>query len=352
MPPRLVLLVLDGFSPRHCTRAVAPHLVSAGETGAWAPSGGRAVLASATYPNHASLVTGTEPVVHGIFANDTFTSEGVRPAQNVGARGVTLLDAARGAGLATAVVVGDPKILGVVGAARCDTHWPPGGAIPPGTPLVRGYAANAVTFQALLDVLERDADVVLCQLDNTDGVSHMFGPDSPEALAAHAEADALVGELLRLLRRGARWAETVVAVVSDHSQLATDPDQPPLDAPGALTRAGVAAEVVEEGSAALIRTRETDAARRVVGELPGVAGVVDFVPGVLYAYAVPGRGFATRKPLPRGVHGCPTTRPSLCVAAGGHPGIARLRATFAAEPPTNAALGRLLAAAVGLPWRP
>lgn len=40
MPPRLVLLVLDGVSPRYCTRA--------------------------------SLVTGRDPVVHGIFANDTF----------------------------------------------------------------------------------------------------------------------------------------------------------------------------------------------------------------------------------------------------------------------------------------
>lgn len=351
MPPRLVLLVLDGFSPRHCTRAIAPNLVSAGETGAWAPGGGRAVLASATYPNHASLVTGTEPIVHGIFANDTFTDAGIRPAQDVGARGVTLLDAARAAGLSTGVAVGDPKILGVVGASRGDAHWPPGGVLPPGTPTVRGYAANAVTFRALLDVLDHGADVVLCQLDNTDGVSHLFGPDSPEALAVHAEADALVGELLDTLRRGPRWRETLVAVVSDHSQLATDPDAPPIDVPAALIGAGIGAEVIEEGSAALIRARESDGARRVVGALAGVAGVVDFIPGVLYAYAKPGRGFATRKPLPRGVHGCPATTPTLCLATGGHPGIAALREAFALEAPSNATLARLLARAVELPWR-
>lgn len=350
MPPRLILLVLDGFSPRHCTRAIAPNLVRAGEDGAWAPRGGRAVLAAATYPNHASLVMGTEPVHHGIFANDTYTDEGVRPAQDVSARGVSLLDAARAAGARTAVVVGDPKILGVVGASRCEAHWPPGGVVPPGTPLVRGYAANRVTFGALLDVLDAGADAVLCQLDNTDGVSHMFGPDSPEAVAVHAEADTLVGELLATLRRGARWRETAVLVVSDHSQLPTDPGAPPLDVPGALRRAGVEAEVIEEGSAALIRAPELDAARRVVGALPGVAGVQAFVPGVLYAHAAPGRGFATRKPLPRGVHGCPATTPSLCVAVGGHPGIAALRPAFAASPPSNAAVGRQLAAAVGLRW--
>jgi hypothetical protein len=51
MAPRVVVLVLDGFSPRHCRREVTPALVAAGEAGA--PGGGRAVLASATYPNHA-----------------------------------------------------------------------------------------------------------------------------------------------------------------------------------------------------------------------------------------------------------------------------------------------------------
>jgi type I phosphodiesterase/nucleotide pyrophosphatase len=348
--PRLVVLVLDGFSPRHCTRAIAPNLVRAGEEGAWARDGGRAVLASATYPNHASLVTGTEPLHHGIFANDTYTEAGVRPAQDVGARGASLLDAARAAGLRTAVVVGDPKILGVVGASRCDTHWPLGGVVPPGTPLVRGYAANAVTFGVLLDTLEQGAEAVLCQLDNTDGVSHMFGPDSPEAVAVHAEADGLVGQLVATLRRGPRWQETILLVVSDHSQLPTDPDLPPLDLPGALRQSGVDAEVIEEGSGALIRTREPEAARRVASALPGVAGVQPFAPGVLYAHAAPGRGFATRKPLPRGVHGCLATVATLCVATGGHPGLAALRQAFAATPPSNATVARQLAAAVGLPW--
>ncbi len=352
MPPRVVLLVLDGFSPRHCTRAIAPNLVAAGEEGAWVPGGGRAVLASATYPNHASLVTGTDPIAHGIFANDTFTDVGVEPAEAVGARGVTLLDAARVAGLKTAVVAGDPKILGVVGGARCDERWPPGGVLPPETPTVRGYAANAVTFRALMGVLDRGADVVLCQLDNTDGVSHLFGPDSPEAVAAHAEADALVGELLGTLRQAPRWRETILAVLSDHSQLATDPDEPPIDLPAALGRAGVEAEVIEEGSAALIRTRKSEVPTRVVEALDGVAGVLGFAPGILYAYAKPGRGFSAEGRLPRGLHGCPMTRPALCLATGGHPGVAALRAAFPRGVPTSATWPRLLASVTGLPWRP
>jgi hypothetical protein len=350
MPARLLILVLDAFAAKYCTRAIAPHLVRAGEEGAWVRGGGRAVLPSVTYPNHASLVTGLAPADHGIFATSTFTKGGIRPSRDVGARGTSLLDAARTAGLRTAVVVGDANILGVVGASRCDAHWPPAGVLPPGTPLVRGYAANAVTCGALLETLERGADVVLCQLDNTDGVSHEYGPDSPEAVAAHAEADGLVGRLLDGLRRDARWHETVVAVISDHGQIARDLEAPPIDVPGALRGAGIEAETIPDGSAVLVRTRDIDGARRVVGALDGVVEVVPFAPGIVYGHARPGRAFRTAKPLPRGVHGCPGTATTLCLATGGHPAVVSLRAAFAAGVPTSATLGRLLTSAIGLRW--
>jgi len=350
MPPRLVFLVLDAFLPKYCTPAIAPTLVKAGEEGAWIGSGGRAVLPSVTYPNHASLVTGREPADHGIFASTTFTDGGIRRARDVGAQGATMLDAARAAGLGTAVVVGDSSILGVVGAARCDVHWPPDGVLPPGTPLVRGYAANAVTFRALLEVLGQGADVVLCQLDNTDAISHEYGPESPEAVAAHREADALVGQLLESLRGGPRWQETVVALISDHGQLTRDMDAPLIDIPGALRQAGLEAEVIVDGNAVLVRAKDTDGPRRLLATLNGIAAVAPFAPGILYAHAKPGRAFLAGKPVPRGVHGCPGTAPTLCLATGGHPTIAVLRDAFAAATPTSATLGRLLAGAVGLHW--
>lgn len=350
MKPRLIMLVLDGFSPRHCTPAITPNLVALGETGAWARGGGRAMLPSATYPNHASLVTGLDPLQHGIFANNTLTADGIRPAQHVGARGVTFLDAARAAGLSTGVVTGDAKILGVVGARRCDAHWPPDGVVPPGTPLVRGYAHDDVTFAAFLDLLDRDTDVMLCQLDNTDGMSHDYGPDSPEAIATHAEADRRVRTLVERLSAGPRWRETILAVISDHSHTTTDPGAPPINLHAALRGAGIAAEVVEEGSGALIRSAETDAAHAVVTALDGIAGVSRFTDRVLYVHARRGRGFNTVKPLPRGIHGCPETTATLCLATGGHPGIAMLGDAFARETPTTATLAPMLTAAVGLAW--
>ena len=350
MPLRLILLVLDGFSLRHCTREIAPNLVALRNSGVHAPTGGRSVLPSSTYPNHASLATGIEPIHHGIYANDTFTDDGIRPAQDIGARGLTFLDAARAAGLRSAVSAGDANILGVVGASRCDTHWPPGGVLPPGTPTVRGYATNAAPFQALLDMLDDGADVVLCQLDNTDGVSHQFGPDSAEAKAAYTGADGLVGQFVDRLRGGVRWRDTLVAVISDHGQITADLSAPPIDVPRALAQAGIEAEVIEEGSGALVRAREIDGAHRVVGGIDGVAGVLPFAPGIIYAYAHPGRGFSTKESRTLGIHGCPMTTETLCMATGGHPGLPALGKAFAADPPTSATLPRLLAEAVGLPW--
>jgi hypothetical protein len=108
--------------------------------------------------------------------------------------------------------------------------------------------------------------------------------------------------------------------------------------------------VIVDGNAVLVRSRDGAGPERVLGRLDGVAGVVPFAPGILYAHAVPGRAFATGKLVPRGVHGCPQTAPTLCVATGGHPGVAALRRAFAGNPPTNATLGRLLASVIDLHW--
>ena len=348
MQPRLVVLVLDGFALRHCTREIAPRMTALAREGAWVPTGGRSVLPSSTYPNHASLATGVEPVEHGIYASNTFTVTGIRPARDVGARGVTFLDAARSVGLSTGVVAGDANILGVVGASRCDTRWPPGGVLPPGTPTFRGYATNAAPFAALLEMLDAGADVVLCQLDNTDGLAHQYGPDSPEAKAGYSEADALAGDLVDRLRGGSRWGETIVGIVSDHGHMTADLSLPPIDLPAALARSGVEGEVIEEGSAALVRAPDIAAVERVVRSLDGVAGYRPFAPRILYVHARRGRGFSTRKQLTRGIHGCLETTETICLATGGHPGMARVTEAFAAAPPTSATVPRILAAAVGL----
>jgi hypothetical protein len=295
-------------------------------------------------------VTGLEPVQHGIFANSTFTDEGIKPAQKVGARGVTFLDAARENGLVTGVAVGDHNIIGVIGAERTNHHWPPGGETPVGTPLVRGYAENATTFRELTTILRAGADVALCQLDNTDGISHLFGPDSPEAIEAHSAGDQLVGELVEVLQSDGRWHETVLCVISDHSQIAPIPGAPAIDLPGGLLELACTSEVIEEGSAALVRFTDQTQCEAAMRAVEGVAEVGKFTDGILYAYATPGRGFSSRKPLSRGIHGGPETSGTICMAVGGHPGLSLLKATFSTVVPTSATIATFLLDAVRIPW--
>jgi hypothetical protein len=231
MPLRLILLVLDGFSLRHCTREIAPNLVGR-KQGVHAPTGGRSVLPSSTYPNHASLATGAEPIDHGIYANNTFTDAGIRPARDIGARGVTFLDAARAAGLRTAVSVGDANILGVVGASRCDVLYPVACYRPE---LVRGYAANAAPFFA--GTCSATLPTSYCAFSTTQTASHTDGPDSTETKRAYTRGRRARRAACRSAARRARWNDTIVAVMAI---MARSPRSfAPADRCSAPSRAGI-----------------------------------------------------------------------------------------------------------------
>ena len=139
--------------------------------------------------------------------------------------------------------------------------------------MVRGYAENATTFRELTTILRAGADVALCQLDNTDGISHLFGPRlagghrSPDSAG-----DQLVGELVEVLQSDGRWHETVLCVISDHSQIAPIPGAPAIDLPGGLLELACTSEVIEEGSAALVRFTDQTQCEAAMRAVEGVAG--------------------------------------------------------------------------------
>jgi hypothetical protein len=108
--------------------------------------------------------------------------------------------------------------------------------------------------------------------------------------------------------------------------------------------------VIEEGSAVLVRSTAADRVRSVLARLDGVAGVRPLAPHILYAHAAPGRGFSSTGCVLPGLHGCPETAATLCIATGGHPAVAGLRRGLRRAAPTSADWPRLLARAVGLAW--
>ena len=113
---RAVLLVLDAMPVRGIDPATTPVLAGLASSGGWAPQGGRAVLTSATYPNHATFVTGTDVDGHGLYANHVVRDGRVRRAWDVGPSAPTLFDACRDAGRHSMAVFGDHHLIGVMGA--------------------------------------------------------------------------------------------------------------------------------------------------------------------------------------------------------------------------------------------
>src|ERR1700728_3143369 len=50
----VLLLILDGLSPRYVRRDITPTLSAMAEAGGWNRGGGVAVMPASTYPNHAT----------------------------------------------------------------------------------------------------------------------------------------------------------------------------------------------------------------------------------------------------------------------------------------------------------
>ena len=165
----------------------------AAEGGA-APSGGRAVLTSATYPNHASFVTGTDAVGHGLYANHVVRDGRVRRAYDVGPSAPTVFDACRDAGRTAVAVFGDHHLVPVMGAGAAATHWPPDGVLPDGRRLDDfGYLHDAETIVPLCAAAAAPFDLLVCQLNGPDTAAHLHGPDSAAAKAIYTETDGFVG---------------------------------------------------------------------------------------------------------------------------------------------------------------
>ncbi len=346
---RVVFVIIDALPHRHVGPRVTPTLwgmVHGG--GGWAPHGGVAVLASATYPNHATFATGVDPASHGLLANRVLSQGLLRSASEVGPATPTLFDAARAAGRASALVVGDQHLIGVMGGRAADQHWPPDGRLPPGTPLdEHGYAADRAVAAELLPLLHDDLDLVVAHLNEPDTAAHDFGPDSDAALERYRSSDAVLAAVVAALRP--RWWDTVLIVVSDHDQVTvTDPE--PIDLDAAARRHGAPALVVPEGSAAVVHVDGPDHAAWLAA-VPGVSSVRSAGEGRLLALASRGRWFGpgSAPSVLRGVHGGADTRTQVAVVAGGDRCVPALAAALRVAPPPARSWAPTISRLLGLP---
>lgn len=351
--PRVLLLVLDGLPNRHVGPRVTPTLASWAGEGGRARAGGRAVVPTCTYPNHATFATGVGPVAHGIWANNVPGADRVvRPAREVGPGASTIFDACRDAGRRSAAVLGDHHLVGVMGARAADTHWPLDGVLAAETLTdPAGYAADSAVLDELCSVLDDPPDLVVAHFNEPDTAGHLHGPDSDGALEQYRATDAVLVGLRAAL--APRWRDWVVLVVSDHDQETVTVDDP-VDLAAGAARAGIDVTVVPEGGAALAAGADPTGGRWL-GSIGGVAGSRVVAPGLRLVWTDPGHYTGSAPTGLRGVHGGPLQSAQVAVCTGGHPAVrgvaaalSRRRPNAADWPCTVAALLRLhLPAATG-----
>ena len=339
---KVVLTVLDSLPARHVGEQHTPVLTALAHAGGAAPGQARAVMTAATYPNHASFATGARPREHGIGTNFVPHTGGLTPAWELGPAVPTLFDACHAAGRSSAAVVGDQCLVGVMGARRADSHWPPDGKIPEGAGLdAHGYIDDTDTLVQLLAAIDARPDLVVSQLNAPDTAAHVHGPDSDAALAVYRETDAR----LAVVREHLDWDDTVWIIVSDHDQ-ETVVEREPVDLRPAFARRGVELFALPEGSATVVCGDGARDAAQWLAAVEGVEGtgsfhVADADLEACLAWCVPGRTFGfAEMPTEPGTHGGPRTRAQVAVVTGGHP---------LATPVARAAGARALSA---IDWAP
>jgi len=331
---KVVFTVLDALPDRHVGASHTPVLHQLAGAGGRAPGGAQAVMTSATYPNHATFATGTEPARHGIVTNWVPGSGGVVPAWERGCDVPTLFDACRTAGRTSAAVFGDQHLVGVMGATAADHHWPTGGVPPSDAELdPLGYLQDDDTAPQLCAVLADAPDLVIAQLNGPDTAAHWYGPDHERALDGYRATDAWLAAIGDALA----WDDTVWILVSDHDQEPVTTREP-LDLQRALDQRGGGLFALPEGNAAVVCGDGAREAARWLHEVDGIAGVGDVTLAdagleCCLAWAVPGRTFGTTgSPTPRGTHGGPRTRTQVAIVSGGHPAVEPLARALASRP--------------------
>lgn len=347
-----LVVVLGGLPARHVSRRTTPALAALGQLGGWAPDGGRAVMTTSTAPNLATLATGTTPNRHGLAAGHVARHGALRTAGDVGPDVPSLFAACIAAGRRTRVVLGDPRLAGVLGVgadALCeldgDPRPPAGqrrGAVATDDAIVTDDAVVATVAHRFDD----PADLTVALLGLPDAAAAQHGPDSSAALDAYRATDDRLATLRDHLDR--RWRELVIMVVSDHDQEPVDPRFPPVDIARAAADRDLGLQVATEGGAALVAGADPTQGRWLA-ELAGVAGSLELGPAVRIAWARPGRVFDDQgHPLPGSVHGGPGATTQVAVVSGGHPAVARMAAAVARRSPNGADWAVTLAQLLGV----
>ena len=323
---KVFFTVIDALSCQLVSKKLTPTLWKLISTGGWNPQGGKAVLSTATYPNHATFATGRLPRSHRIFTNRVWDGKQFTISSDVGPAGDTLFKATKRSGLECITVVGDHHLIGVMGAEESAKIWPPKGKRADVALDEFQYASNSSVLDAVDAIGLVEADFGFVHFNEPDTVCHIHGPDSDEVKLRVRQTDEALGELLKRLKP--MWDDTVVIVVSDHDQeLVVDYG---FDLSHALNEKGLPGIVEYEGTAALIFDGPSEKELRLI---PEVEGVIFLDERNNLVWGKPGHVFGPWLEGLYGSHGSPRCDTQVAVVGGGHPQVKQLANSITKERP-------------------
>jgi predicted AlkP superfamily pyrophosphatase or phosphodiesterase len=219
--PRLTIMVsLDAFRPDYLTRGITPNLSAIAAEGVRATSV-KPSFPSITFPNHYTLITGLRPDHHGLvnnIMNDPVLGHFDKPSDDPRwfAGGVPLWTTAEQAGIKSASVFWPGSIVPVNGIRP--SYW---------ATFKKTAASDRVDMLlAWLDLPpDKRPQFATLYIDEVDSAGHDFGPFSPQINTAVSTVDTAIGRLVAGLKARGLWANTNLAVMSDHGMAVIDPQR-------------------------------------------------------------------------------------------------------------------------------
>jgi len=311
----LVLISIDGFAAYYLTDPLSPiptirRLAAEGV----AARALKVADPSITWPNHTTLVTGTAPVTHDLFYNGkvvatngpTITIDGRRDKKDLFA-GETVYDLLHSKGLTTAGVnwpatrnsgtldddFPDVPDQVIHTTPRLRTELVSGGWLLDATQtnfarLSASRKDQIWTAAAAHLIRTRKPNFLMLHLLITDSTQHKYGPKTPAAYTALAQADFQVAEIVRALEEAKIRDRTTILLVSDHGFAAVTNLVLPnvllkeqglleTDSKGKITSAKV--QAMAHGGISMIYALSTNATglsslAAKLGQLPGVDRVL------------------------------------------------------------------------------
>lgn len=236
----VVLITVDGFRPDFYLDPSwnAVKIRQLMQDGVYA-DGVNSVFPSMTYPSHTTIVTGVQPVKHGIYYNNLFEPNGPTGKMYWNDSSIkvpTIWGAAQQKGMTVAALLWpvsagapvqyDVPDIGSMGETTREAYSKPAGFVDELKKQVFGGASTIpygkdenVGRIAAYVIQQARPNLMTIHLFSVDHFEHEQGRDGNHVRAAVADADSAVGIIEDALKQAGIWEQTVMIVTGDHGFL-------------------------------------------------------------------------------------------------------------------------------------